>query len=112
MAETPKNLDEVLELMPAQFQADAAKGFKAIYQYCVSGEGGKDFYQDIDDGKLDLQVGKHDSPNITISIDHQDFLKMLSDPSAGQALFMQGKVKVEPLDMSLMMKMGTLFKND
>ncbi len=112
MAETPKNLDEVLELMPQQFQAEAAKGFKAIYQYCISGDGGKDFYQEIDDGVLNLQDGKHDSPNITISLDHQDFLTMLSDPSAGQALFMQGKVKVEPLDMNLMMKMGTLFKND
>ena len=112
MAEPPKNVDEVIARMPEQFQPDAAKGLKAVYQYCITGEGGKDYYTDIDDGKLNVADGKHDSPNITITVDHQDFLKMLSDPAAGQALFMQGKIKVEPMDMALMMRMGQLFKQD
>lgn len=112
MAEAPKSVDEIIERMPTQFQPDAAKGFKAIYQYCITGDGGKEYYTDIDDGTLKVEMGKHDSPNITITVDHQDFLKMLSDPAAGQALFMQGKVQVQPLDMNLMMKMQTLFKDD
>jgi predicted lipid carrier protein YhbT len=111
MAEPPKSVDEVIERMPGQFQPDAAKGFKAIYQYCVTGDGGKEYYTEVDDGNLNVVIGKHDSPNITITVDHQDFLKMLSDPAAGQALFMQGKIQVQPLDMNLMMKMQSLFKD-
>ena len=35
MAEAPKNVDEVIARMPEQFQPDAAKGLKAVYQYCA-----------------------------------------------------------------------------
>ncbi|MFQ5697871.1 MAG: SCP2 sterol-binding domain-containing protein [Myxococcota bacterium] len=107
----PKSVDEVIERMPGQFNPEAAKGLTAIYQYCITGDGGKDFYAAITDGALDLQVGKHESPSITITVDHQDFLKMLSDPAAGQGLFMQGKIQVQPLDMALMMRMGQLFQS-
>jgi putative sterol carrier protein len=109
MAEPPKSVDEVIAQAPTSFQPSAAQGLTAVYQYCITGDGGKDYYCDINDGKLEVGEGKHASPSITITVDHQDFLKMLSDPAAGQALFMQGKVKVEPMDMNLIMKMGTLF---
>jgi putative sterol carrier protein len=107
----PTNLQEVIDRMPKQFNAAAAQGFKAVYQYCISGAGGKDFYADIDNGKFNLGDGKHGSPSITVSVAHDDFLKMLSDPSAAQMLFMQGKISVNPLDLSLMMKLQTLFPN-
>jgi putative sterol carrier protein len=109
MAEPPKNLDEVQQRMKEAFNASAAAGVKAVYQYCISGDGGRDFYADVDDGKLTVADGKHDTPSITMSLAHDDFLKMLSDPAAGQALFMQGKVRVEPMDMALLMKIQTLF---
>ena len=112
MAEPPKSVDEVIARAPETFQPDAAKGLQAVYQYCITGDGGKEYYCAIDDGKLDVGEGKHASPSITITVEHQDFLKMLSDPAAGQALFMQGKVKVEPMDMALIMRMGNLFKQD
>ena len=50
MAEAPKNVDEVIARMPTQFSQEAAKGLKAVYQYCITGEGGKDYFADIDDG--------------------------------------------------------------
>ena len=112
MAEPPKSVDEVIARAPESFVPEAAKGLKAVYQYCITGEGGKDYYADIDDGKLSVGEGKHASPSITITVDHQDFLKMLSDPAAGQALFMQGKIKVEPMDMALIMRMQGLFKQE
>jgi putative sterol carrier protein len=110
MAIPPKNVDEVISRAPGQFIPDAAKGFKAVYQYCVTGEGGKDYYFAVDDGKLDVATGKHASPSITITVDHQDLLKMLSNPAEGQMLFMQGKIKVEPMDFGILMKMGQLFR--
>ncbi len=112
MAEPPKSVDEVIARAPETFKPEAAKGLTAVYQYCITGEGGKEFFNDIDDGKLKVGEGKHENPSITITVDHQDFLKMLSDPAAGQALFMQGKVKVEPMDMALIMRMGQLFSQD
>lgn len=107
--EPPKSVDEVIERMPQQFNAAAAKGLQATYQFCITGEGGKDFYAAIDDGTLEVKEGKHASPSVTITVDHEDYLKMISDPSAGQALFMAGKIQAQPMDMGLLMKMGPLF---
>lgn len=112
MAEPPKSLDEVIQRMPETFVPEAAKGMQAVYQFCVTGAGGKDFYAAIDDGKLDVSEGKHTSPSVTITVDHDDYLRMLADPAVGQQLFMQGKLRMEPLDMTLAMKMGQIFKND
>jgi hypothetical protein len=112
MAEAPKSIDEVIQRMPQQFVPEAAKGMQAVYQFCITGDGGKDFYAAIDDGKLDVTEGKHSSPSVTITVDHQDYLRMLADPSVGQQLFMQGKLSMEPLDMNLATKMGQIFRND
>ncbi len=113
MAEAPKNIDEVQARMRDSFQPDGTKGFKAVYQFCVSGDGGRDFYAAVDDGSLTVEDGKHDAPSITMSAEHGDFLKMQSgDQAAAQALFMQGKIKVEPMDMALIMRMQGLFKQE
>ncbi len=108
--EAPKSVDEVIELMPQNFVPEAAKGLKAVYQFNVTGEGGKEFYADIDDGKLNVGVGKHTSPSVTITVEASDYLAMLSNPALGQQLFMSGKLRMEPLDLNLAMKMGQLFR--
>ncbi len=43
MAEPPKSVDEVIARAPESFVPEAAKGLKAVYQYCITGEGGKDY---------------------------------------------------------------------
>jgi len=109
MAEPPKSIDEVMQRMPQQFNSAAAQGMTAVYQFCITGTGGKNFYCAIKDGQLDVSEGKHDKPSVTITVAHDDYLKMLSDPAAGQALFMQGKITAQPMDMNLLMKMGQIF---
>ncbi len=108
--EPPTSVDQVIEQMPQRFQADAAKGLKAVYQFNVTGDGGKEFYADIDDGKLNVAVGKHDTPSVTITVAASDYLAMLANPALGQQLFMSGKLKMEPIDLNLAMKMGQLFQ--
>ena len=108
--EIPKSVNEVIERMPQTFSPEAAKGLKAVYQFNVTGEGGKEFYADIDDGKLNVGIGKHESPSVTITVEASDYLGMLANPALGQQLFMSGKLRMEPLDLNLAMKMGQLFK--
>jgi putative sterol carrier protein len=108
--ETPTSVDQVIAQMPQRFVADAAKGLKAVYQFNVTGDGGKEFYADIDDGKLDVAAGKHASPSVTITVAASDYFAMLANPALGQQLFMSGKLKMEPLDLNLAMKMGQLFQ--
>lgn len=108
--EAPTSVDQVIEQMPQRFVADSAKGLKAVYQFNITGDGGKEFYLDIDDGKLNVGVGKHESPSVTITVTTSDYLAMLANPALGQQLFMSGKLRMEPLDLNLAMKMGQLFQ--
>jgi putative sterol carrier protein len=108
--EPPKSVDEVIALMPQTFVPEAAQGLKCVYQFNITGDGGKEFYADIDDGKLDVSEGKHDTPSVTITVEASDYLAMLTNPALGQQLFMSGKLRMEPLDMNLAMKMGQLFR--
>lgn len=110
MAEPPKSVDEVIALMPQTFVPEAAQGLKCVYQFNITGDGGKEFYADIDDGKLDVSEGKHAAPSVTITVAASDYLAMLTNPALGQQLFMSGKLRMEPLDLNLAMKMGQLFR--
>jgi putative sterol carrier protein len=108
--QAPRSIDDVLKMMPQTFVPEAAKGLKAVYQFNVTGEGGKEFYAAIDDGKLDVGAGKHAKPSVTITVAASDYLAMLANPALGQQLFMTGKLRMEPLDLNLAMKMGQLFR--
>jgi hypothetical protein len=56
MADT---IQEVIQGMPAQFNADAAKGMNAVYQYDITGDGGAQFSLEIKDGALQVKEGAH-----------------------------------------------------
>jgi putative sterol carrier protein len=108
MAEQPTSIKEVLTEMPNRFNAGAAKGLKAVYQFDLTGESGTKFNLAIDDGKLDVGEGTHASPNITITMAAGDYLDMVNGKLNPQMAFMSGKLKIAG-DMGLAMKMQQLF---
>jgi len=108
MAEQATNIKEVKQHMPDRFNANAAKGLKAVYQFDLTGEGGERFNLAIDDGKLEVGDGSHASPNITITMAASDYLDMVNGKLNPQMAFMSGKLKIAG-DMGLAMKMQQLF---
>jgi putative sterol carrier protein len=105
----PDTLKEVIEGMPAAFNAEGAKGLTAVYQYDITGDGGGQFYNAITDGALEVKEGTHDSPNITITMTSKDYIDLVNGKLNGQMAFMSGKLKIKG-DMSLAMKLQNLFK--
>jgi putative sterol carrier protein len=75
-----------------------------IYQFCLTGEGGGDFYFRGVDGKGVITEGLADSPNLTVTMSAVDFTEMLSGTLSPTAAFMSGKLKVKG-DMMLAMKL-------
>jgi putative sterol carrier protein len=59
---------------------------------------------------IDVQVGKHEKPNITISMKESDYLDMINGKLNGQMAFMTGKLKIAG-DMGLALKLQSLFKS-
>jgi putative sterol carrier protein len=110
MADRPQatNVKDVFKEMPNRFNAGAAKGMKAVYQFDLTGEGGAKYNAVIDDGKLAVAEGAHASPNITLTMAASDYLDMVNGKLNPQMAFMSGKLKIAG-DMGLAMKMAQIF---
>src|SRR5215467_9072168 len=101
--------EEIFKEMPANLNADAAKGMNATIQFNLSGDNGGQWYVAIKDGKADIQKGTAPSANMTLSMAAQDYVDMIMGKLNGQMAFMSGKLKISG-DMGLAMKLQSLFK--
>lgn len=100
---------EIFNAMPANLNADAAKGLNAVIQFNLTGDGGGNYYVTIKDGTCTVTEGTHQSPNMTMTMAAQDYVDMIAGKLNGQMAFMSGKLKIAG-DMGLAMKMQSLFK--
>jgi putative sterol carrier protein len=103
------NVAEAVEAMKGRFNAGAAKGMKAVYQFDLTGDGGGKSYMSIDDGNLTVSEGSHEKPNITVTMSAADFVSMTNGKLNPQMAFMSGKLKVKG-DMGLAMKLGQVLQ--
>ncbi|GBF32948.1 sterol-binding domain protein [Desulfocucumis palustris] len=89
--------------------ADPAKmkGTTAIYQFVLTGGEAGSYFVKFDDGAATIQEGAADSPDITITMDAEDFKSMIGGQLNPTMAFMSGKLQVKG-DMSLAMKLQTL----
>ena len=108
MANPAANIKEVFAAMPSRFNAGAAKGLKAVYQFDLTGDNGGKYNLAIDDGQLTVTEGTHASPSITITMAASDYVDMINGKLNPQMAFMGGKLKIKG-DMSLALKMQQLF---
>ncbi len=105
MAET---CAEAFEAMNDRFNADAAAGLNAVFQYHIEGDGGGDWNCSISNGTLTVNEGVHDNPSVTLTMAASDFMDLINGKLNGQMAFMTGKLKIAG-DISLAMKLGSIF---
>ncbi len=84
----------IFEKMPGIFNAEAAKGVDATFQFNISGEGGGDWYAEIKDGACKVQAGVHPNPTTTIKMDAADFVDMINGKLPAMQAFTSGKLKI------------------
>ena len=108
MAEEATSVVQVFEMMPSRFNAGAAAGVDATYQFDLTGDDGGTYHVKIADGACDVQKGACDSANITITMAASDYLDMINGKLNPQMAFMGGKLKIKG-DMSLALKMQQIF---
>ncbi|MBL9040063.1 MAG: SCP2 sterol-binding domain-containing protein [Deltaproteobacteria bacterium] len=97
-------------LLPPKIAAtpDKAREINAIYQFNITGENGGQWNVDLAGNPPSITKGEKPGANCTITVAHEDFLKMLTNPALGMQLFMTGKLKVAG-DPMLAMKLQKLF---
>ncbi len=109
MSDVATSVKEIFSQMPANLNADAAKGMNSTIQFNLSGDGGGNYYVSIKDGACTVSEGSAPSPNMTMTMAASDYVDMIAGKLNGQMAFMSGKLKIAG-DMGLAMKMQTLFR--
>ncbi len=100
------SIQETLATLNERFGSRKFDG-PEVYQFCLSGDGGGDFYFKAVDGKGVVTEGMAESANLTISMTAEDFNDMLAGKLNPTVAFMSGKLKVKG-DMMLAMKLQSL----
>jgi len=110
MAQQATTVEQVFEIMPSRFNAQAAQGVNATYQFELTGDGGGTYNVAVGNGACKVNKGPAATPNITITMAAQDYLDMINGKLNPQMAFMGGKLKIKG-DMSLALKMQQIFPN-
>lgn len=102
-------IDELMSRMPEAFRPEKAEGVEAVVQYHLTGDQGGDWVIRIEDGTCEVEEGTTDDPNLTLTADAQDYVKVVTGDIDGMSAFAQGKLKLKG-DISLAMKLQGFFK--
>lgn len=102
---TPREFIE--EVMPERFDPAKAAGLTALIQLKITGEDGGEWSIHIRDGKMEVNPGGADSPNISLTMKDKDYVALVNGKLSGQRAFMTGKLKFKG-DMGLGMKLQKL----
>lgn len=102
------SVKEVFDNMSKQFNANAAKGVNAVFQFDITGEGGGAWTVTVKDGACQVQEGKAGSPTVTLTLSGETWLGMVNKQINGMQAFMSGKLKLSG-DIMLAQRIPDLF---
>ena len=103
------SVKEVFEKVPQAFNADAAKGLDAIFQFDIAGEDGGIWHVSVKSGQCQVQEGHATSPTVVLSMSSDTWLGMVNKQINGIQAFMSGKLKLTG-DMLLAQRIPDLFR--
>jgi multimeric flavodoxin WrbA/putative sterol carrier protein len=98
----------LLKGMALMFNNQIAGDLKATIQFKVTGKQTGNWYLSIENGRCIFNEGLVDSPTLTIKTPSEVWLAIANKEIDGQQAFMEGKYTATG-DMSLLMRMGSLF---
>jgi putative sterol carrier protein len=81
--------------MGEHFEASAAVGVDAVFQFSISGAGGGEWYSVVKDGACAIKQGRHEKPTTTLKMADEDFLSMLAGNLPPMKAYTSGKLKIE-----------------
>ena len=102
-------IQQIVEHMPEAFVPANATGVNAIVQLRFTGAEASDWALTIHDAKCSIEQGVNPKPQLTLTMNSQDFKDLITGKLNGMMAFMQGKIKLSG-DMSLAMKFTNMFK--
>ena len=95
---------DLLKKLPAAFNADAAAGVDCTIQFNISSP----MNAVIKNGSCAVNDGTAASPELTITMEDDDFVQLMKGELNGMTAFMTGKLQVEG-DLMLAQRIGAFF---
>jgi putative sterol carrier protein len=105
----PLTVEQLMEKMPGAFLPEKAQGVDSVVQFKFTGAEAGEWVAVIREGKVEVSRGMHPAPNMTLTADSQDYVKIFTGELDGMQAFMQGKIKLTG-DLNLAMKLMQMFK--
>jgi len=103
-------VSELMKKMPGAFIPEKAQGVDAVIHFKFTGEEAGEWNATIKDGKAVVAQGiPRKQPNMTLTADSSDYVKIFTGELDGMQAFMQGKIKLAG-DLNLAMKLMQMFK--
>ena len=98
---------QIMAQMHTAFVAEEAEDLQATFQFCILDD--DDFYITIDNSNCVTNLGNHEDPEITMSMDSDTLKEIVSGELDGMAAFMGGRLQAEG-DVMLGTRLSQLFK--
>ena len=92
-----------------QFDAEASRGLRAVYEIELTGESGGTLALRVEDGRLDVAPGPAGASDLRLSLAIGDFFAILAGRANADMLFMEDRIGWSG-DLSLALKMRRLFR--
>ena len=104
MAET---CAEFFGALQESIDPEKIKGIDATYQWDITGDGGGKWYAKFSEGSAEVSEGEAENPNITLTVEAQNWMDIVNGKLNGQTAFLTGKLKIQG-DMTLAMKLQSI----
>ncbi len=106
--QTPSTPQQTLTNLAQRFNPQAAAGLDAVYQLCLTGEGGGVWHLTVRDQACRLAAGPAERPDVTIRLSVGDWQELVAGRLSGYMAFMEGKLQVLG-DFGLATRLAGLF---
>ena len=104
-----KSAQEIFDNLPRAFVPEEARGFNAVIQFELTGEGGGEWNATVANGTLAVARGQAPNPTLTLTASAADYMAIVNGDLKAMSAFMTGRVKVNG-DINLALKMQKMFR--
>lgn len=90
-----ETIDELLQSYSERFSPEKAQGMDSVVQMNLTGEGGGQYYAEVQDQELNIEEGTHEAPDTTLTTSAENWLKVNNGNANPMQLMMQGQLSVD-----------------
>ena len=102
------SIREAFEQLPQRYNTELGVGLNCTFQWVLTGEGGGDWYAQLDGGQISVHEGRAEKAGLTITAAAEDWLAIANGTLDDREAYACGKMRFDG-DLTLHGKVKMLF---